>query len=367
MKHIYLFFALLVSTTIFAQIPQGFSYQAVALNASGNAVASSPVKVRLSILDNSATGTAVYTETHNPTTNNMGLFTLTIGQGTPVTGTFSGINWGQNSKFLKVEIDIANGANYVTIGSSQLLAVPYAMVAGDVVGTSSGNGTQTLSTDNGSIGILTSSKAYVLAPYSNNAPSGSQYQWFEQTLSGTPLRIMGSNNVVGVLTSSKAYVHGPYSAGAGAQNQWFEQTLSGTPLKIMGSSGKIGVVTSSNAYVFAPYSGGSSAQNQWFETPISGNFIDIKGANGVIAIVTSTNAYVLAQYSGSTSQYQWFSQPLSGTVQNFTVIGGKVMVQTSTNVYVLAPYSSSPTGSQNQWHIQPLSGTLIGTTQNDGN
>jgi hypothetical protein len=141
MKHIYLFFALFFATTLFAQIPQGFSYQAVALNASGNAVASSPVKVRLSILDNSATGTAVYTETHNPSTNNMGLFTLTIGQGTPLSGTFAGINWGTNSKFLKVEIDIANGTNYITIGSSQLLAVPYAMYAGAVAGMGGTTGT----------------------------------------------------------------------------------------------------------------------------------------------------------------------------------------------------------------------------------
>jgi hypothetical protein len=133
MKKIYLLL-LLVTGAVMAQIPQGFSYQAVALNASGQAVASAPVKIRLSILDNSATGTAVYTETHNPTTNNVGLFNLTIGQGTPVTGTFAGINWAQNSKFLKVEIDVANGNNYVTVGSSQLLAVPYAMFAGAVAG-----------------------------------------------------------------------------------------------------------------------------------------------------------------------------------------------------------------------------------------
>lgn len=64
MKKIYLYFALVFATTLFAQIPQGFSYQAVALNSNGTAVASAPVNVRLSILDNSAMGTAVYTETH---------------------------------------------------------------------------------------------------------------------------------------------------------------------------------------------------------------------------------------------------------------------------------------------------------------
>jgi len=134
MKQIYLVIALFFATTIFAQIPQGFSYQAVALNSNGTAVASAPVNVRLSILDNSAMGTAVYTETHNPTTNSMGLYTLTIGQGVAVTGTFSQINWGQGSKFLKVEIDITNGNNYVLMGTSQLLSVPYAMVAGTTNG-----------------------------------------------------------------------------------------------------------------------------------------------------------------------------------------------------------------------------------------
>jgi hypothetical protein len=142
MKKIYLLL-LFVCTTLFAQVPQGFSYQAVALNSSGTAVASAPVRVRLSILESSATGTASYVETHNPTTNNAGLFTLTIGMGTPTTGTFANINWAQNSKFLKVELDVANGTNYVTIGASQLLSVPYAMYAGGVAGIGSGSGNGT--------------------------------------------------------------------------------------------------------------------------------------------------------------------------------------------------------------------------------
>lgn len=137
MKKLY-FLLLFVTVSLVAQVPQGFSYQAVALNASGAAVASAPVKIRVSILEESATGTASYVETHNPTTNNVGLFTLTIGQGAASTGTFSGVNWSQNSKFLKVEIDVNNGTNYITVGSSQLLSVPYAMFAGAVAGVVNG-------------------------------------------------------------------------------------------------------------------------------------------------------------------------------------------------------------------------------------
>ena len=145
MKKLY-FLLLFVTAGLMAQVPQGFSYQAIALNASGAAVVSAPVKIRVSILEESATGTASYVETHNPTTNNVGLFTLTIGQGMATTGTFAGVNWSQNSKFLKVDIDVNNGTNYITVGSSQLLSVPYAMFAGAVAGVSNGS-TGTVFTD----------------------------------------------------------------------------------------------------------------------------------------------------------------------------------------------------------------------------
>lgn len=131
--------ALLISIITFAQVPQGISYQAIALNSSGNPVVSSNVGIRLSVLDNSATGTVLYTETHSKTTNAQGLFNLIIGQGTPSTGTFSTINWGTNSKFLKVEMDVAGGTNYVLVGTTQLLSVPYALAADSLV-TSPGEG-----------------------------------------------------------------------------------------------------------------------------------------------------------------------------------------------------------------------------------
>ena len=136
MKTIFSTLFIFISTCIFAQVPQGISYQAIALNGSGNPVVSSNVGVRLSILDNSATGTVLYTETHTKTTSPQGLFNLVIGQGTPTTGTFSTINWGTNSKFLKVEMDASGGANYILVGTTQLLSVPYAMTAGNLSGSS---------------------------------------------------------------------------------------------------------------------------------------------------------------------------------------------------------------------------------------
>jgi len=133
MRKLLLSVTLLFSALIFAQVPQGISYQAIALNSSGAAVVSSNVGIRLSLMDNSASGTVLYSETHTKTTSAQGLFNLIIGQGTAVTGTFAGINWAANPKFLKIEMDAAGGANYVLVGTTQLLTVPYAMVAKSLI------------------------------------------------------------------------------------------------------------------------------------------------------------------------------------------------------------------------------------------
>lgn len=111
-----------------AQPPQGISYQAVAYNPTTNLpIINQTISLRFSILDNSASGPAVYVETFTQDTNQEGIFSLNIGTGVQVTGSFSAINWGLNQKFLKVEMDTTGGTNYVLVGTSQLMSVPYAL------------------------------------------------------------------------------------------------------------------------------------------------------------------------------------------------------------------------------------------------
>ena len=121
---------LFISICIFAQTPQKMSYQAVIRNASNNLVTNAPVKMRISILQGSTTGSSVYSELHSATTNSNGLVTIEIGAGTSPTGTFSSINWGNGTYFLKTETDPNNSTNYSIVGTSQLLSVPYALCAG---------------------------------------------------------------------------------------------------------------------------------------------------------------------------------------------------------------------------------------------
>jgi len=112
-----------------AQVPQALNYQAVARNASGNLITNQLVGLRLSILAGSSTGIVSYEETQSASTNQFGLFTISIGSGTPVTGTFNSINWSTGQYWLKVELDATGGTNYIAMGTAQLLSVPYALYA----------------------------------------------------------------------------------------------------------------------------------------------------------------------------------------------------------------------------------------------
>ena len=138
-----------------AQAPQGMNYQAIYRNAQGAAIANQNVSVQFSILDGSVGGPAVYVENQAAQTNQFGLFNLSIGQGSPVSGSFAAINWGSGSKFLKAEV---NGS---LLGTTQLLSAPYALYAektniqaGNGIAVSGNTVTNTsLNTDNQTLSI----------------------------------------------------------------------------------------------------------------------------------------------------------------------------------------------------------------------
>jgi len=124
MKKIYIFLTLvLFALNAFAQAPSAFNYQAVLRDASGNIRTNANVNIRIDLLQTSATGTAVYSESFATTTNAYGLVNLQVGKGTVISGTFANINWGNALYFIKVSVDGTE------LGTSQLLAVPYAKYA----------------------------------------------------------------------------------------------------------------------------------------------------------------------------------------------------------------------------------------------
>lgn len=117
------------ATPAFPQAPKSFKYQSVARNTAGNPIATANIGVRLSIHDLSSGGTILYRETFTASTNAFGAFTLSVGTGAVVSGNFAAIPWAVGAKYIEIEADFAGGTNYTSMGSSQLLSVPYALHA----------------------------------------------------------------------------------------------------------------------------------------------------------------------------------------------------------------------------------------------
>lgn len=127
-----LFLLLLTLQETFAQDGlSGINYQAVARNANGTVFANKAVAVRFSIRGGSAAGPVQYQETHNANTNSLGLFTVQIGHGTPVSGTFAGVPWGDANQYIQVEVN--PGSGFTNLGTTQLMSVPFAQFAANGV------------------------------------------------------------------------------------------------------------------------------------------------------------------------------------------------------------------------------------------
>ena len=115
--------ALFMTVATYAQTPQGFSYQAVVRDAQNAIVANQTVDVTVAILQGSDLDHAqsVYTEQHSVSTNQNGLFTLTIGSGKS-SDKFSAIDWSKGGYYINTKTAFGES-------TTQLMSVPYAMYA----------------------------------------------------------------------------------------------------------------------------------------------------------------------------------------------------------------------------------------------
>jgi uncharacterized protein (TIGR02145 family) len=134
-KSVIIWVVLLFAASIFlppqayAQAPDRMSYQAVIRDAENHLVTDQSVGMQISILRGSVNGTALYVETHTPTTNANGLVSIEIGAGTMVSGDFATLDWSAGPYFIKTETDPEGGTDYTITGVSQLVSVPYALHA----------------------------------------------------------------------------------------------------------------------------------------------------------------------------------------------------------------------------------------------
>lgn len=135
MQKFFALYILLLCWASFAQAQQlsslpGMNYQAVARDATGKLLSKKTVFLRVNLLSDGPTGTAVYSEIHQVTTSENGLFNLVIGKGENQGSTFQTIPWAEKNIWLELALSESKKEAFSVIGASQLLAVPYAYHAG---------------------------------------------------------------------------------------------------------------------------------------------------------------------------------------------------------------------------------------------
>jgi hypothetical protein len=114
-----------------AQAPLQFNYQAVARDNRGAPMAMKDIRIRFTIVTDSPEGSAEYSETRKIQTNQFGMFTVSVGSEGAITstGSLKDVKWEKGKKFLRAEIDPRGSNNFIDLGATQLVSVPYAMFA----------------------------------------------------------------------------------------------------------------------------------------------------------------------------------------------------------------------------------------------
>jgi hypothetical protein len=125
------FFALiatLLSHFAMAQIPYGFNHQMVLRNQNGDILSDTQISaIHFKIRQGSTNGTILYSEDHlNKLTNEYGLISLVVGEGSPLIGNFAAINWVSTQDYF-LEIGMNLNGNNINLGTQQIQSVPFAL------------------------------------------------------------------------------------------------------------------------------------------------------------------------------------------------------------------------------------------------
>lgn len=126
-------FAASIGLSYSQSVPQGINYQAVARDNDGEIIAEKEVELKVRLLTVKNEEDIFYEELHTVKTNKLGLFTVIIGKGQPISGEFKKTPWKEEEIWVNVDIKYEGQAAFTPITNSKLYTVPYAFVAGEVM------------------------------------------------------------------------------------------------------------------------------------------------------------------------------------------------------------------------------------------
>lgn len=126
---------LIICCILFAQpiygqnVPQGMKYQAVARDLTGQVLGNQDIQLRVTLYSDPVNKDIAYIEIHKAITNDLGLFSLSIGQGIAVKGLFENVPWSSREIWMEVAVQTDDETDFITISDSKMLSVPYAFFA----------------------------------------------------------------------------------------------------------------------------------------------------------------------------------------------------------------------------------------------
>mgnify|MGYP000889228450 FL=1 len=132
MKKVLPLFVLLLAfhTALLAQsVPQGMKYQAVARDTKGQVLTDRPLDLRIQLYSHPERREIAYSEIHHVTTNALGLFSVTIGEGLSERSDFTQIPWGDEEIWMEISVRLEGESDFTILSDSKMLSVPYAFHA----------------------------------------------------------------------------------------------------------------------------------------------------------------------------------------------------------------------------------------------
>lgn len=130
MKNIFTTLAIILTLSTYAisQNAHFITYQGVASKASGEIIKAQEVELMFEISENSE---VKYVESHRTNTSEMGAFSVQIGNGDVLEGSFSAIDWSKKNQMISVYLDPEADGNFYFMGQSPFTSVPYALYGED--------------------------------------------------------------------------------------------------------------------------------------------------------------------------------------------------------------------------------------------
>ena len=356
MKKLTLLLLFFTSLLGFSQNKDAINYQSVIRNSSG-IIVNQLVNIKLSILEATANGDVVYSETHLVTSNDYGIISLQIGNGSTETGDYNAINWGSANHFLKIEIDETGGNDFVFMGTNQFLSVPYALSAKtaedvDDADADSQNEIQTLERTDNTLTLSKSGGSVSIADNDND--SLNEIQTLE--LVGNQLKISDGNSVI---------ITGTIDLDADPTNEFQSLTLKGDSILIANGTGielpPTGDVDSTNEFqnlslkddsvlisngvgIQLPSAGDLDSTNEFQNLTLVNDSILISNGEGIalndndslneIQMLSISNDTVFLENGGFVKLPTYIDNDTTNEIQHLTISKDSILLTNSSGISI---------------------------------